>query len=479
MSDPLALISFAVAASGGRIDDFDAAQLIAAGTTLLQRSAPLVRALSGRRSAILLPTDPAFLTALSASDGRAAVLLNPLASASEIAYQVGDASVGAVFTTEALASRVPEHIATVLLDDAPRKARLLHEGRSTEIDLGSHFALSLEGDPNTAGSSEDAVVIYTSAMNGFARGARLTHRNILSNARATVAAAGITQKDHSLALLPFSHLFGLVVSATAPLLAGARVTTMDRFNPVRALDLIAGGDITMLVGVPAVYRALLHVMENADAQFTDHQLRVCICGGAPLDVSLQDRWFESTRVELRQGYGLTEAGPVCLFNDIAIDNRRGSMGRAFPGVELTLKEPGSNKDVASNEIAEICVRGDNVFSGYINDAKDALQFTDNWLHTGDLAVRNEDGSFEFRGVSKDMFTRNGFNIYPREIERVVETLSGVEAAHAYAIPNPIRENDIGLEVTGNVSVTDVKEWCAIHLGAYKQPSTVSIVHASS
>src|SRR6478752_4971626 len=104
---------------------FDAQQLVAAGLTLLQRSAPLVRALAGKRSAILLPTSPAFLTALAASDGRGAVLINPLASPLEIEYQCSDANVGAVFTIGALASRVPAGIPTVLLDDAPRTARVV------------------------------------------------------------------------------------------------------------------------------------------------------------------------------------------------------------------------------------------------------------------------------------------------------------------------------------------------------------------
>ena len=137
MSDPLALLPLAVAAGAGRIivagsgdDGHDAGQLVAAGVTLLQRSAPLVRALSGRRAAILLPTSPAFLTALAACEGRGAVLVNPLASAPEVAYQCADANVGAVLTIEGLAPRVPAGMPVVLLDVAPRTARVVTAGRT-------------------------------------------------------------------------------------------------------------------------------------------------------------------------------------------------------------------------------------------------------------------------------------------------------------------------------------------------------------
>ena len=213
MSDPLALFPLALAAGGGRIgaagDDtlLDAQQLVAAGLTLLQRSAPLVRALSGRRSAILLPTVPAYLTALAASEGRGAVLVNPLAAPREIAFQCADANVGAVFTTSALAPRVPAGLPVILLDDAPRTARVVTPDRTQDIDLGSHFGLSIAGESDVRGRDEEAVIVYTSAMAGTPLGAVLTHANLLANARATVNAAANDANDEVLALLPFAHLF--------------------------------------------------------------------------------------------------------------------------------------------------------------------------------------------------------------------------------------------------------------------------------
>jgi long-chain acyl-CoA synthetase len=476
MTDPLAVLPLAAAAGGGRLDAHDAPQLVAAGLTLLRRSAAVVRALQDRRSAILLPTSPAFLVALAASEGHGAVLVNPLAAPAEIAYQIADADVGVVFTTSALAARVPAGVTLVLLDDAPRAARVVVDGTAREIALDTHQgdALDLVGSTETEGRDEEAAIVYTSAMAGRPLGAVLTHRNLISNARATIEAAEITPLEHALAVLPFSHLFGLVVSGLAPLLAGGRVTTMERFHPIRAVDAIEREGITLLVGVPAVFAALVQAIERRGARLDAAALRLCICGGAPLPIALQERWHALTGVELRQGYGLTEAGPVCLFNRVALPNRLGTLGVPLPGVAVEVREVQGGAPLAAGSEGEICVRGPNVSPGYLRDGALGLGRHGDWLRTGDLGVQRDDGTIEFRGLCKPMFTRNGFNIYPREIERTVFEMPGVRAAAVRPIPEPAREHDIGLTVTGDVTVDAVKQWCAERLSAYKQPSEIEI-----
>ncbi len=464
MSDPLSLLPLAIAAGGGTVDGFEAQQLVAAGLTLLQRSAPLVRALAGRRAAILLPTSPQFVVALGACEGRGAVLVNPLAAAPEIAYQFADAEVGAVFTIGALAERVPENVVRVLLDEAPRCASVLAGGTARDVDLGSHFGLPLEGEAGTPGSDDEAAIVYTSAMAGRPLGAILSHANLLANGRSTVVAGRNTSDDEVLAVLPFSHLFGLTVTGTAPLLAGARVTTMTRFHPVRAAELLANGTITEIVGVPAVFHALLAAIERGDKGVG--ALRLVICGGAPLPLALQDRWFDITGVELRQGYGLTEAGPVCLFNHVDMPNVRGTLGVPFPGVEVDVRD------------GEIVVRGPNVFRGYLSHGQSGLKVCNGWLHTGDLGRRNPDGTISFAGLRKPMFTRNGFNIYPREIELSVSRLPGVESVQVIAVPSEARENDTRLLVTGRVTESDVRGWCEADLAAYKQPTEIEVSPAA-
>ncbi|MDE3053266.1 MAG: AMP-binding protein [Gemmatimonadota bacterium] len=477
MSDPLALLPLAAAAGGGSINEIPATRLVAAGLTLLQRCAPLVRALDGRRSAILLPAGPAFLTALAASDGRGAVLINPLAAPAEIAMQLADANVGAVFTVAPLAARLPAGVPRVLLDDAPRAARYAAGGDSREVDLGSHHGLALEGAPGAEGRDEEAAIVYTSAMAGRPLGAILTHRNLLANAWSTVKAVQQSADHHVLALLPFAHLFGLTVTGIAPLLAGARVTTMDRFNPARAAELLAAGGVTEVVGVPAIFAVLLAAGERRRAGVG--ALRVCICGGAPLAPELQERWFDVTGVELRQGYGLTEAAPVCLFNRPDRPNARGTMGTAFPDVEVTVRAPsagggGVTPELPRGESGEICVRGANVFRGYVSGGEAGLAVRGGWLYTGDRGAMAADGTVAFRGVLKAMFTRNGFNIYPEEIRRAVGELAGVREVVVRAVPEPTREHDIALDVRGTVTADDVRAWCESRLSGYKQPVAVVV-----
>jgi len=485
VSDPLGLLPIAVAAGRGHVDGFEAQQLVAAGLTLLQRCAPLVRALHRRRSAILLPTSPAFVTALAASEGRGAVLINPLAAPPEIAYQIADANVGAVFTTTDLAHRVPDHVPRALLEEAPRVARFVANGVTREIDLGSHHGLALEGDADAAGADEEAVVVYTSALAGTLLGASLTHASLLSNARATIRAAALTGESRTLAVLPFAHLFGLVVSGAAPLLTGGRVTTMARFHPARAIDVLESETITDLVAVPAVFASIVALLQRRQSRLAAERLRLCICGGAPLDVALQDRWHALTGVELRQGYGLTEAGPVCLFNRVDQPNRRGTLGVPFPGVRVSVRSDDGDAEVPHGTEGEICVAGPNVFSGYVNAAAHSstpgdrwsagLRRAGDWLHTGDRGVQDGEGTVSFRGLIKPMFTRNGFNIYPRELERVVAAMPGVRGVRVIALPDPLRENDIALEIEGDVTEADVKAWCEAQLAVYKRPSVVRVL----
>jgi long-chain acyl-CoA synthetase len=490
VSEPLALLPLALAAGAGRIgaaggDAFEAGQLVAAGLTLLQRSAPLVRALSGKRAAILLPTSPQYLVALAACEGRGAVLVNPLAAPLELAYQCRDANVGAVFTTAALAGRVPARTPLVLLDDAPRSARVVTPDRTQDVDLGSHHGLQIEGERDVRGRDEEAVIVYTSAMRGTPLGAVLTHANLLANARSTVEAVAQTSHDDVLALLPYSHLFALTVTCSAPMLAGARVRTMDRFNPVRAAELLFDG-VTEVVGVPAVFHAMLGAIERRGVDLRGSALRVCICGGAVLPRELQDRWADVTGTELRQGYGLTEAAPVCLFNRVDRPNVRGTLGVPFPGVDVAVTSPADYGAALSERDAgpatplpdgtpgEICVRGENVSPGYLGASADGLPRRGEWLCTGDAGHRNADGTITFGGVLTPMFTRNGFNVYPRELERAIGELPGVREVVVSPIPEPSKENDIRVRVRGSVTEEVVREWCEARLSAYKQPSIVEI-----
>ena len=473
------MLPLAAASRGGAVDGIPAQALVAAGITLLQRSAPLVRSLAGKRSAILLPTSPAVYTAHAASEGRGAVLVNPLAAPREIAYQIDDADVGAVFTIAALADRLPDGVVRVLLDDSPRTAVIVAGGVSRTIDLGSHFPLELEGDPDAPGDPGEAAIVYTSAMFGRALGAVLTHQGLLANARATIDAGAVQGSETVLAALPFSHLFGFVVTGVAPLLAGANVITLPRYHPMRVIELIERGRVSMFFGVPSMYVSLLAAIERRGGGFDARALRLCLCGGAPLDPRVQDRWLAATGIELRQGYGLTEASPVVLFNQPSLPNVRGTLGTPYPGVDVTIRDLETFAVVADGTTAEICVRGPGVFPGYVHNPGAAeprgLEVRGGWLRTGDLGHRRDDGRVAFDGVAKAMFTRNGFNIYPREIELAIAELPGVASASVIAVPDPLHENDIALTVTGSATEAEIRAWCEQRLSLYKQPASITVV----
>ena len=222
MSDPLALFPLAIAAAGGHVDAFETQQLVAAGLTLKQRSVALVKALATGRSALLLPASPAFLVALAASDGNGALVIDPARTVNEIAWQLADANVRVVFTMSALAGRLSAFPTVVLLDEAPFKARVLSDGRTMEVDLGSHHGLALEGDQTIDGRDEECVLFYEATSGGSQR-ITLTHRVLLASAREQAAAFTGDEAAYS-ALRPWSEPAELIRVAAA-LLSGARVVT--------------------------------------------------------------------------------------------------------------------------------------------------------------------------------------------------------------------------------------------------------------
>lgn len=205
------------AAGGGSVNGIPASALAAAGFTMLQRCVPLVRALAGRRAAILLPASPAWVVALAAADGRGAVLLSPAASPAEIIAQCHANRVGAVFTLRALAAHIPDEIPRVLLDDAPARATFtVPGGDDVVIDLGSHFGLEISGDVDAPGRDEECVIID---------GVSYTHRTLIHDARQAIASHKLTNESLVTANDSFAELSELTANLLAPLMAGAAITT--------------------------------------------------------------------------------------------------------------------------------------------------------------------------------------------------------------------------------------------------------------
>jgi long-chain acyl-CoA synthetase len=423
---------------------------------------------AGGRLGLLLPNVPAFPVAFYGilRAGGSAVMLNPLLSVREAAEYLADSRARGVVTVEAMEHLVPPGIPRLCIDAA--------DG-AVETELDAAPGPSADGGRPARGDRE-AVVIYTSAMDGWARGARLTHRNLAANLHGVVEAMQLTPDDCVLGLLPWVHAFGLTATLAAPLSCGARVLPVERFHPARVLAALEESGATVVCGVPATFVALISAAEKQGVP--KHRLRVAICGGAPLRAEVARRFEESFGVPLREGYGITECAPVCLFNRVDRPNRPGTLGYAFPGVDVSIRDA-RGRVVDAGETGEICVEGANVFAGYVGDeGRDPALFWDDAFRTGDLGSAEGDGAVRFRGVLKKMFTRGGFNVYPREVERALEQDPRIAQACVRAVPDPVKEHDIMLTVVPEAGVdldeAAVRAICRERLAAYKQPGIVVI-----
>lgn len=301
MSDPWSHLSLALAAANGQIDSAASRRLVSAGVALLQHCAPLVRALHGRRSAILLPFSPAFVVALAASEGREGVLLDSRASAVEIDRGLHDGNVGAVFTVSALEDRVPAAVPRILLDAAPRSATWRVGSSVRDIDLSLHDGLPLEGERGAVGVDEACLRLAPNDPASAAFGGVATHRQLMTCARSTALAARLSPRDNTLSAMSAPSLFSVVVGGLAPLLASGRVTTVTNEDPATVIERIEREGVSMVVAPPSLYASLLDAIDRRGRRLDAPILQRCIAGMGVADQSLRTRWLSATGVALRQG----------------------------------------------------------------------------------------------------------------------------------------------------------------------------------
>lgn len=301
MSDPLSYLPLAIAGANGILDGVEARRLVAAGVALLQRTAPLVRALHGRRSALLLDGGPALLVALGASEGRSALLLDPSAPPGEMERLLARAGAGAAFTTCARESSLPATLPRVLLDEVPARAIWQVGDESRTIDLTMHAGLHLEGEGDVAGADEEALIVAPSEGNGDALGDRLTHHHLLASARATARAMRLGPRDHTLTLAAPSRPFGLVAGVIAPLLAGGRVTSGHALSPASLVERLEHDGVSMLVAAPGDFTTILGEVARRGRPLDAPVLQHCIAGGRAIDERLRSRWYDQAGVPLLRG----------------------------------------------------------------------------------------------------------------------------------------------------------------------------------
>lgn len=279
--------------------------------------------------------------------------------------------------------------------------------------------------PHRAAPEDLAAIVYTSGTTGRSKGAMLTHRNLLSNARALVATWGIGPKDALLHALPLFHIHGLFVALNTVLLAGGRVDLLPAFDPGAVLGRLPHA--TLFMGVPTYYtRLLADPRLDADAVAS---IRLFVCGSAPLTAQTFADFEARTGHRILERYGMSECGIICS-NPLEGERIPGAVGRPLPGYEVRIAD--------GAEIGVLEVRGEGVFAGYWrNPEKTRSEFRDDgFFITGDISTIDDAGVVRIVGRDKDMIISGGLNVYPKEIESLIDALPGVIESAVIGLPHP-------------------------------------------
>lgn len=324
-----------------------------------------------------------------------------------------------------------------------------------------------------------AVLVFTSGTAGSPKAAMLTHGNLLANLDQCQALPGRSQgaDDVVLGVLPFFHIFGLNVVLGLSFLAGASVLLIERFDPQSALEAIANHGVTVVSGAPTMWAAWASLTGTRPTALAT--VRLATSGAAKLDVQVQRAIRDRFGVEVMEGYGLTEASPV-VTSGTGLSAPEGSIGVPLPGLRVRLVDP-DGQDALVGDPGELWVAGPNVFTGYWNDAeatRNAVD-TDGWLHTGDIAVVDDDGFLFLVDRVKDLIIVSGFNVFPAEVEDVIASHPAVKDVAVIGVPHPHSGEAVKAYVVVRPGVSvdedDIVAHCEAHMARYKCPQKVMFV----
>jgi malonyl-CoA/methylmalonyl-CoA synthetase len=381
--------------------------------------------------------------------GATAMPCDAALTAAELAHLIRDGEPVAAFVAPDACERLDQAQA----DAVPVRTVL------TIDDAGAVDAEPVGPEPNPG----PAMLAYTSGTTGAPKGVPLTHANVLASTRGVVKAWRWSADDALVHALPLSHQHGLS-GVHLSLLTGSRAVIFSRFDPTTLCGAIAEHRATVLFAVPAMYERLDAWDGIADADLSS--LRVAICGSAPLSPALAERierWLGHVPLER---YGSTEAG-LDVSNAYDGARRPGRVGWALPGVEMRL----------DGQDGEILVRGPQVFEGYWRrpEATEEALTPDGWFRTGDLGrIDPDDGSLEITGRSKELIISGGLNVYPREVEAVLEPHAAVAAVAVAGVPSERWGEEVVAFVVpaGDLDADELIAHCRERLSAYKCPKRV-------
>jgi long-chain acyl-CoA synthetase len=325
-----------------------------------------------------------------------------------------------------------------------------------------------------------AALVYTSGSTGEPKGVMLTHRNLLFMARAAGSIRSLKPEDRLYGVLPVSHIVGLSTVTLGTLMAGASLLLVPRFNPADTLKALEGDDITITLGTPAMFALIAEYAGRKGIQkATAPNLRIISSSGAPLDQGIKETTERLFGLPLHNGYGITECSPTIAQTRPEHPRRDCSVGLPLPGVETQLR---SSSGLVTDGVGELWVRGPNVMKGYYADAAGTavVLTSDGWFNTQDLA-RFEGGNLFIVGRTRDLIIRMGFNVFPAEVEAVLNVHPAVRQSAVIGRPAPNGTEEVIAYVElkpGETTTVEVLRYhAAQHLASYKQPSEVVIMDA--
>jgi len=407
----------------------------------------------GDRVGLMLPNVPYFpMTYYGILRlGGVVVPMNPLLKGREVAFFLED----------------PEAKVLFAWHDFAEAAEAGAEQTGADLILvkpGEIEQLVADADPRDEVVERDgddtAVILYTSGTTGKPKGAELTHANLGMNVKVASSLFEYSEDDVILGCLPLFHSFGQTCALNCAVRVGASLTMLPRFEPAKALEIVQRDRVTVFLGVPTMYSAMLNCERREDYDVSS--LKLCGSGGAAMPGEVQRGFEEAFGAKVLEGYGLSETSPVASFNHPDRERKTGSIGTPIEGVEMKAVDEDGN-EVAQGEVGEIVIKGHNVMKGYWKQPEataDAIK--DGWFYSGDLAKVDEDGYFYIVDRKKDLIIRGGYNVYPREIEEVLYEHPAVREAAVVGMAH----DDLGEEVGAAVALKDGQTVDAEELKAY-------------
>ncbi|GAA4607592.1 long-chain fatty acid--CoA ligase [Actinoallomurus liliacearum] len=464
----------------------------------------------GDRVAVILPNCPQEVIAFYAVLRLGAVVVptNPLYTSSELRHQLADSGsrVVVVFDKayetvhEARPGTMVEHvIVTSLPDYLPfvkrellklplARARRLADELSTEVPADAPVLwfddlLKETAEPHPQAMVDPfrdlAVLQYTGGTTGRPKGAMLTHRNLVANALQTTAwdPAIRPGQDVTLAVVPLFHVFGLTFCLTCTILIGGTVVLIPRFDLQLVLDAMHKHRPTLFPGVPPLFQQLAAAPEAKKAGAG--AIRTCVSGAMRLARTTVDAFKAGTGGQVVQGYGMTETSPVVMANPLDGNARHVSVGTPLPSTEARIVDENDPFRVLPvGYPGELLVRGPQVFAGYWNQPAETAETLspDGWFRTGDIAMMSPDGYFTLIDRKRDVIIVDGFNVYPSEVEAVLQAHPAVEEAAVVGVPEPGHGEAVAAYVIPKQphrpGQDELRAYCAQHLVAYKVPAFV-------